>query len=465
MAVVPLHGIEGGQCTCGISDCRQPGRHPRTSAGIQDATTDSDKIESYWAEWPKARIGVAVGNKSRVLAVVVEGTAGRNSLRKLRKQNRSLKKTVTIRDGDRRVRLFRVPEGFKIQHQQFDVGVTILGDGDLLKMPSRGGTKNGKCRFVEGRAFGQIPLADAPKWLREHIRERTPRVVKASEISIEDVLISEDHRPLDLEAVAVIAASMKMIGQQTAIRVRAAPGQDGKAILVGGWRRIEAAKSLGWGTIRAEFIDGDEVLAELCEIADDLHRSDLTALEKAEKLAKWVRLTTEREPISRQKVAKFGPGRPEGVIARAARELPIKGKTLQARRKRLERSIKIDAMSADAKAAAIEAGLDTSPSALHEISKEQTTEAQLEKIAEIVKRKAKQRAKRNRVKKSKAKADAPEEKAPPPKHPDDVIFAELRSQTSADLRRTWAKARTKVRRRYLREVLHWEGGKPTSKSD
>ena len=345
------------------------------------------------------------------------------------------------------------------------MGVTILGDGDLLKMPSRGGTKNGKCRFVEGRAFGQIPLADAPKWLREHIRERTPRVVKASEISIEDVLISEDHRPLDLEAVAVIAASMKMIGQQTAIRVRAAPGQDGKAILVGGWRRIEAAKSLGWGTIRAEFIDGDEVLAELCEIADDLHRSDLTALEKAEKLAKWVRLTTEREPISRQKVAKFGPGRPEGVIARAARELPIKGKTLQARRKRLERSIKIDAMSADAKAAAIEAGLDTSPSALHEISKEQTTEAQLEKIAEIVKRKAKQRAKRNRVKKSKAKADAPEEKAPPPKHPDDVIFAELRSQTSADLRRTWAKARTKVRRRYLREVLHWEGGKPTSKSD
>ena len=91
--------------------------------------------------------------------------------------------------------------------------------------------------------------------------------------------------------------------------------------------------------------------------------------------------------------------------------------------------------------------------------------AQVEKVDEIVKRKAKQQAKRDHVKKSKAKADAPEEKAPPPKHPDEVIFAELRSQTSADFRRTWAKARTKVRRRYLREVLHWEGGKPASKSD
>jgi ParB-like chromosome segregation protein Spo0J len=290
-------------------------------------------------------------------------------------------------------------------------------------------------------------------------------VVKSCQISIDDVLIGKDHRPLDPEAVAVIAASMKMIGQQTAIRVRAAPGQDGKAILVAGRRRIEAAKSLGWGTLRAEFIDGDELLAELCEIADDLHRSGLTALEEAEKLAKWVRLTTQCEAISRQKVAKSGPGRPEGVIAKAERELPIKGKTQQARRKAIERAIKIDAMSSDAKAAAIEVGLNNKRSALLEIAKEQGTEGQLEKIAEIVKRNAKKEVKRSGVKKSKAKAKQARRKAPAQKHPDDVIFAELRSQCSPPFRRTWARAPTKVRRRFLREILHWEGGKPASKSD
>ena len=234
------------------------------------------------------------------------------------------------------------------------------------------GANRRKCRFVKGRALGQVDIADAPKWLREHISERTPRVLKTCMISIEDVLIPQHHRPLDPEAIAVLVASMKMIGQQTAIKVRAAPGHDGKAILVGGWRRIEAAKSLGWGTIRAEFIDGDDVLAELAEIADDLHREGLTALEQAERHARWVRLITEREPISRQKVAKSGPGRPEGVITRAARELPIKGKTLKARRKRMERNIKIDAMSSDAKAAAITAGFDKKPTALSEIARQQT---------------------------------------------------------------------------------------------
>jgi hypothetical protein len=90
--------------------------------------------------------------------------------------------------------------------------------------------------------------------------------------------------------------------------------------------------------------------------------------------------------------------------------------------------------------------------------------AQVEKIAEIVKRNAKQRTKRSRVKKNKAKADVSEEKKPAQKHPDEVIFAELKSETSPNFRRTWAEAPTKVQRRYLREVLNWEGGKPLAES-
>ena len=76
-------------------------------------------------------------------------------------------------------------------------------------------------------------------------------------------------------------------------------------------------------------------------------------------------------------------------------------------------------------------------------------------------------AKRDRVKKGKAKADVPGGESATQKHPDEVIFAELKSETSAYFRRTWAEAltRTNVCQRYLREVLHWEGGKPLADDD
>jgi hypothetical protein len=87
---------------------------------------------------------------------------------------------------------------------------------------------------------------------------------------------------------------------------------------------------------------------------------------------------------------------------------------------------------------------------------EKSQAAQVEKIAEIVKRNANaQVAKCNYVKKAKPRLYLAEKKVPPQKHPDDVIFAEMKSETSPNFRRTWAEAPTKVCRRFLREGLNW----------
>ena len=103
---------------------------------------------------------------------------------------------------------------------------------------------------------------------------------------------------------------------------------------------------------------------------------------------------------------------------------------------------------------------------LSDIAREKTPETQLEKLDEIVKRNAKkQAAKRKRVNKNKANLEGSEEKAPAKKHPDEVILAELKSECPATFRRTWNEASTEVRRRFLREVLQWEGGKPLSSED
>ena len=39
--------------------------------------------QKHWAKWPKAKIGVVLGTKSGVLALVTEGAAGKKTLRDL----------------------------------------------------------------------------------------------------------------------------------------------------------------------------------------------------------------------------------------------------------------------------------------------------------------------------------------------------------------------------------------------
>jgi phosphoserine phosphatase len=140
---------------------------------------------------------------------------------------------------------------------------------------------------------------------------------------------------------------------------------------IAGATLLDAAKSLGWTRIRADIMECTEVEARLWEAMENLYRAELTALEEAEHQAKCVHLIVEREAVSRQNVAKAKGGRPEGAIAKAARELPMKGKTQQARRKAIERGIKIAAISPEAKVAVREAGLglDDDRTALREIAK------------------------------------------------------------------------------------------------
>jgi ParB-like chromosome segregation protein Spo0J len=60
--------------------------------------------------------------------------------------------------------------------------------------------------------------------------------------------------------------------------------------LVAGAHRLAAAKQLGWDNIEC-FILRDELddQSRLWEIAENLHRAELTALEKSELTDEWVK--------------------------------------------------------------------------------------------------------------------------------------------------------------------------------
>lgn len=71
-AVIPLHSITEGQCTCGRADCASPGKHPRTKSGLKDATTDANQIEQWWSRWPNANLGLStdpVGGRRKPICI------------------------------------------------------------------------------------------------------------------------------------------------------------------------------------------------------------------------------------------------------------------------------------------------------------------------------------------------------------------------------------------------------------
>ncbi len=214
------------------------------------------------------------------------------------------------------------------------------------------------------------------------------------QIALSDIQIAANRRPVDMAVVRSLADSIAEIGLQTPVTLRdvdVADPETGEVenrwFLVTGLHRLEAFRLLGWPEIDAVFFDGSDIKAELWEISENLHRSELTKLEYGEQVARWIKLKSA-EGLSGQVVQKVGMGRPESGVSAAARELPLDGPTEQAKRKEAERALKIASLSEDAKIVAREEGLDDNQSALLAAAKEKTPEGQVISLKNKAKAKA-----------------------------------------------------------------------------
>jgi len=134
--------------------------------------------------------------------------------------------------------------------------------------------------------------------------------------------------------------------------------------LVWGGHRLAASQSLGHKMIAAIAVDrlgwdhGHRENADLddfvkmTEIAENLHRSDLTTQERNEQLAIWVALLEKRTPISdaaQPNSKKPGP-KPSRAVAEVAKVSGLSTKTVK-------EAIKTTKVSPEVKAAADDAGL------------------------------------------------------------------------------------------------------------
>jgi ParB family chromosome partitioning protein len=91
----------------------------------------------------------------------------------------------------------------------------------------------------------------------------------------------------------------------------------------------------------------DETEARRWEIAENLHRAELSVLERSEHVAEWIALTDSVAQVApRTKAGKFA----EGGVRAAARELHVD-------RDAASRAVKVASIAPEAKQAAIDAGL------------------------------------------------------------------------------------------------------------
>lgn len=200
-------------------------------------------------------------------------------------------------------------------------------------------------------------------------------MIASERIRVEFIEALPGRRPVNEEAVLRLMESIKRIGLRTPLSVRLVDGfkvdgdeVDGQPVLVTGAHRLEAVRRLGWEHVECFVMtDGDEANARRWEIAENLHRADLTTIERTELVAEWIKLA-EEELVSSQPATKLSSrgrkaeGRPSSGIRAAAKELGIDKDAAY-------RAIKIASITPEAKEVAREVKLDDNQSALLQAAK------------------------------------------------------------------------------------------------
>lgn len=183
-------------------------------------------------------------------------------------------------------------------------------------------------------------------------------------IAIDDIDVGSRHREVNAAAVKRLADSIEQIGLRHPVTVRE---KAGRYQLIAGRHRMEACRKLGRDFVPATIVKMTNDEARLWEISENLHRADLSKLERDEQVAEWIKIT---ERVSAQVAAKPQGGRPEGGVRAASRELGIDEDDGR-------RAVKVASLSEEAKDAARETGLDNNRSALLSAARLDTPDAQV----------------------------------------------------------------------------------------
>lgn len=171
-AVLPLHSIRGGSCTCNSQQCNSPGKHPRWHReylpnGVRSASADEQTIRRWFGIWPDSNVGIATGSVSGFVALDIDPRhGGIESLQALMAEHGPLTDTCVAHTGGGGLHvLFKHPGESVPNKVGIAPGLDIRGDGGFITAPPSVHASGDSYYWDETGQPEHKPLAPLPGWL------------------------------------------------------------------------------------------------------------------------------------------------------------------------------------------------------------------------------------------------------------------------------------------------------------
>ena len=115
-------------------------KKPYTSHGFKEATTDSEQIETWWAQWPEASIGIPTGAQTFLVLDVDPRHGGHVSLAQLEQRHGELPLTRLVQTGGGGRQYYFQWPGVLIRNSagELGAGLDVRGDGGYVIAPPSG---------------------------------------------------------------------------------------------------------------------------------------------------------------------------------------------------------------------------------------------------------------------------------------------------------------------------------------
>jgi putative DNA primase/helicase len=170
--VIPVHTPSNGFCSCGLPNCKKPGKHPRLSQWQNKASSDVKQIEKWWREWPDANVGVLLGPSSGLIDIEFDDEEGQATAEELLEHVKTLK----YRSHRSTHHLFFFPTDLTppkavVNWRGLEIRFGTDGRGAQSLLPPSLHSSGRRYEWLtDPRSCG---LADAPAWLADAIQEAT----------------------------------------------------------------------------------------------------------------------------------------------------------------------------------------------------------------------------------------------------------------------------------------------------
>jgi hypothetical protein len=146
------------------------GKLPRLVAWPVQATTDEATVRRWWGTWPTADIGIATGG-GLVVVDVDPRHGGDSSLADLERHHGPLPDTPRVLTGGGGVHVYLAVEQLIGNRAGLAPGLDLRGDGGFVVAPPSKHASGRRYVWELGASPDDVPLAPAPRWLLERIRE------------------------------------------------------------------------------------------------------------------------------------------------------------------------------------------------------------------------------------------------------------------------------------------------------